>query len=133
MDERSMSLIRDSLEKLIPIAEQANALFNVRLLDTYPDLYRLFAMDIDARQPNFVRSLAIAVARLQRHGAILPATSDVVGERKVYRLVHDNYEAVGLTLMWTLRRCLGTKFTFEVERAWQKALAVRRNSVAASG
>ncbi len=47
MDARSMSLIRDSLAKLIPIAGQADALFNVRLLDTYPDLYRLFATDID--------------------------------------------------------------------------------------
>lgn len=133
MDERAIFLIRDSLAQLIPIAGQADAMFNIRLLDTYPELYRIFAMDIDERDRSFVGLLVIAVERLRLHGAIMPAASVLLRERKVYRVVHDNYVAVGLTLIWTLRRCLGAGFTVEVERAWQKALVLQPDCVAVNG
>lgn len=133
MDERAMSLVLASLRSLIPKIEQADAMFNARLLETYPDIYRRFAMDIEPQERSPVQTLGLLLGHMGRFGAIAPAVKALAPSRKVCRLIDAHYEALAETLMWTLRRSLGATFTAEVERAWCGALwgVSRVKSVAA--
>lgn len=122
MDERSITLISSSFAKLGSVAEQADALFNARLLDTWPDVYRLFAADIEPEERSLVKTLRLVLGRVGTCGAILPAVRTLAPFHKVCALVDAHYDSIGQTLIWTLRRSLGANFTAEVERAWHDAL-----------
>ncbi len=123
MDDRSISLILSNIAKLMQMAERVDVMFNERLLDVHPDVYRLFVFDI----PPAERKLTLAICRLmdqlRYHGAILPAVKALAQSNKTFRLVEMNYDALGETLIWTLRRSLGASFRCDVERAWRKALS----------
>jgi hypothetical protein len=41
------------LNNLIPTAAKADAMFNARPLETYPDLYRVFASDFGPQEREF--------------------------------------------------------------------------------
>lgn len=122
MNQRSFFLIQESVRSLVPIAEQADTLFARRLLDTYPDTYRLFAIDLEPQARKFVPTLALVVNEIPSFGSMLLAVRALARSRQVCRLVEAHYGAVGATLIWTLRRCLGENFTRDVERAWHEAL-----------
>ncbi len=122
MDQCSLSLIENSIDKLEPIAEHVDAMFAARLLDTYPDVYRLFAIDIEPQARRLLPTLKLVVNSLPSFGALLPAVRALAYSRKVCRMVDANYQPIGETLLWTLRRSLGRSFTGEVERAWHRIL-----------
>jgi len=122
MDDRAISLVLKSFTELIPIAEQADAMFNARLLETCPDIYRLFAEDVEPEDRKLVRTLRLVFGHIGRFGAILPTVRTLASSHRVCRLIDAHYRELTRTLMWTLRRSLGDRFTVEVERAWHDAL-----------
>lgn len=111
MDGRAMSLVLASFETLVPKLEQADAMFGARLLETYPDVYRRFAADIEPQERSPMRTLGLLLGQSGRLEAPAPS-------RKVCRLVDAHHEALAEILIWTLRRSLGAAFATEVERAW---------------
>lgn len=122
MHDRSAFLILSSVTKLMPMAERVDVLFNERLLDVYPDVYRLFALDIAPEERSLTRTIGLVLAHVRQSGAILPAVKALKRSRKIFGLVEMYYDALGETLIWTLRRSLGVGFSSEVERAWHSAL-----------
>ncbi|RTM07311.1 MAG: hypothetical protein EKK31_12060 [Hyphomicrobiales bacterium] len=123
MDEHTAFLIRSSIAKLTPMAERVDVLFNERLLDIYPDVYRLFALDISPEERKLTETISIVLVHLGYFGAILPTVKALAPSQRIFRLVEMYYDALGETLIWTLRRSLGAGFSSEVERAWNSALS----------
>ncbi|MGO4686134.1 hypothetical protein [Hyphomicrobium sp. 2TAF46] len=122
MDERSCSLILRSLGKLFPATELVDAMFAARLLNRHPDVYRVFATGIEPQETRLVHTLRLVLGEFRRFGAILPTVRGLARSHKVCRLIDNHYEALGETLIWTLRLCLGAGFSAETERAWHEAL-----------
>lgn len=116
------SLVLASLPKVIRHAQSVDAIFNDRLLDTHPEVYRRFAIHLPPNERSFVRALRPVLENLGSFGAILPTVRALAETDKVYSLVDANYVALSETLIWTLRRCLGPAFTVEIERAWWATL-----------
>jgi hypothetical protein len=63
MDERAISLVLTSLTKLVQITEQVDATFNARPLETCPDVYRMFATDMEPEEGRLVRTLMLVSVR----------------------------------------------------------------------
>lgn len=122
MDPRSHSLILTNIVALFPIAEQADAMFANRLLEIYPEVYRLFAMEIEPRERSLVLTLRLIFGNSRHFGELLPVVQELARSHRIYRLIEPHYLALAETLLWTLRRSLGPGFTIEAERAWQRAL-----------
>lgn len=97
-------------------------MFNARLLDAHPDVYRLFVVDIEPQERRLVQTLRFVLGHLGLFGGILPTVRALACSHKVCRLIDAHYEALRETLIWTLRRSLGAGFSVEVERAWHDAL-----------
>uniref|UniRef100_A0A9E7ZRT2 Globin domain-containing protein n=1 Tax=Bosea sp. NBC_00436 TaxID=2969620 RepID=A0A9E7ZRT2_9HYPH len=122
MDHRSRSLILTNIVALFPIAEQTDATFANRLLETYPEVYRLFAMEIASQERSLVLTLRLMFGNSRQFEEVLPIVQELARSHRIYRLIEPHYQALAETLIWTLRRSLGTGFTGEAERAWLRAL-----------
>ncbi|GAA5542270.1 hypothetical protein Brsp02_02898 [Brucella sp. NBRC 113783] len=122
MEEHSVSQILESLSKLIPATERVDNLFNSRLLEAYPDIYRVFAADIDPAERSLMQTLTVMLCEVRHFGSIRVTVRALTGTHKICRLIDTYYEALAETLVWTLRRSLGDCFTAEMERIWWEAL-----------
>jgi hemoglobin-like flavoprotein len=121
MDTARIGLVQQSWKKIVPIADEAAALFYEELFTLDPSLKSLFRSDMKAQGRKLTSMLNTAVANLQRLETILPAVEDL-GRRHVgYGVVSEHYATVGTALISTLDKGLGPDFTPDVREAWIEA------------
>jgi hemoglobin-like flavoprotein len=118
MTSRQVELVQTTWEKVVPITDQAAALFYGRLFELDPELKPLFKNDIKEQGRKLMQMITVAVRGLGDLGKLVPAVEDL-GQRHVgYGVRKKDYETVGAALLWTLEKGLGEAFTPEVEEAW---------------
>ncbi|WP_248722684.1 globin family protein [Seonamhaeicola sp. ML3] len=121
MEQKTITLVQESFEKVKPIAPAAAEIFYGKLFELDPELKPLFPSDEGAmkQQGNKLMSmLAAAVAGLSNLDALIPILQDL-GKRHVeYKVEAFHYETVGSALLGTLEAGLGDEFTSDVKAAW---------------
>lgn len=118
MNPTDKKLVQDSFAKVVPIADQAAALFYQNLFTKDPSLKPLFKGDMTEQGKKLMKMIATAVNGLDQLDAIVPAVQDL-GRRHVrYGVVPQHYDTVGAALLLTLEQGLGAAFTPEVKQAW---------------
>lgn len=120
MTPQEISLVRSSFAKVVPIADQAAALFYARLFELDPSLRGLFRGDIAAQGKKLMQTIAYCVGSLDRLTTIVPIVRDLGLRHAVYQVRDEHYETVGAALLWTLEKGLGADFTAETKAAWGK-------------
>ena len=111
MNPKVISLVQESWKQVVPIAEQAAALFYDELFELDPSLRSLFKSDMKAQGRKLTSMLNTAVVNLAKLETILPAVRDL-GRRHVgYGVEPAHYETVGTALIATLEKGLGGDFT----------------------
>lgn len=121
MNPKSIALVQESWKQVVPIADQAAALFYEQLFALDPTLRGLFKSDIKAQGRKLTSMLNTAVVNLAKLETILPAVKDL-GRRHVgYGVEPAHYDTVGTALIATLEKGLGSGFTPEVRAAWIEA------------
>lgn len=118
MTPKQIALVQETFEMVVPIAEQAAALFYDRLFVLDPSLRPLFRSDMKTQGQKLMSTLALAVHGLRQPEKIIPAVQHL-GRRHVgYGVRPEHYATVGEALLWTLAQGLGEAFTPEAEAAW---------------
>ncbi len=118
MAPRQIQLVRDSFEKVRPIAGTAADLFYGRLFEIAPQVRSMFPDDMAPQKKKLMTMLGLAVANLDQP-ATLTARVQELGQRHVgYGTRNDHFAPVGAALLWTLEQGLGPAFTPEVRDAW---------------
>jgi hemoglobin-like flavoprotein len=121
MNPGNIALVQESWKQVVPIADQAAALFYEQLFTLDPSLKSLFKSDLKAQGKKLTSMLNTAVVNLARLDTILPAVKDL-GRRHVgYGVEPAHYETVGTALIATLEKGLGSAFTPDVRAAWVEA------------
>jgi hemoglobin-like flavoprotein len=124
MKPETITLVQESFQKVLPIADQAMVIFYDKLFEIDPELKKLFPQDPEAMgsQRNKLRDmLASAVAGLSNLDKLVPILKGL-GERHVsYKVEVKDYDSVGAALIATLEAGLGDAFTSEVKDAWVEA------------
>ena len=116
--EREKNLVQESFELVLPIADDAAALFYRRLFELDPSLQAMFKNDMAEQRRKLVHMLVAAVKGLDRLEQLVPVVQDL-GRRHIrYGVTDQHYETVGAALLWTLEKGLGQAFTPEVKAAW---------------
>ena len=115
-------VVRESWAQFQPVAEQSAGFFYDKLFELDPEAQRLFARtDMVAQGHKVMRMFAEIVHILDRPEALVTEVADL-GRRHVGYGVQDHqYDSVGIALLWTLERGLGSAFTDEVRDAWTEA------------
>jgi len=113
-----VTLVKDSWSKVVPIADQAAALFYGRLFDLDPSLEPMFKGDMKEQGEKLMKMIAVAVDNLDKLDEIVPAVQDLGVKHLEYGVKNSQYDTVGAALLWTLGQGLGEGFTSEVKLAW---------------
>lgn len=118
MTAEQTQLVQTSWDKVVPISDQAAALFYGRLFEIDPELKPLFKSDIHEQGKKLMQMITMAVRGLSDPGKLIPAVEDL-GRRHVgYNVRMKDYETVGAALLWTLEKGLGDGWTPAVKEAW---------------
>lgn len=120
MSPQEIQLVRRSFAQLIPIADQAAALFYARLFERDPALRALFHGDMAAQGKKLMEAIGFCVASLERIETIVPMVRAMGLNHADYQVKESHYESVGAALLWTLEKGLGAEFTPEMRTAWSK-------------
>ena len=96
------TLVQTSFATIVPIADDAAALFYKRLFELDPSLQAMFRGSMPEQRKKLMQMLTAAVKGLDRIEQLVPVVEDL-GRRHVNYGVEDrHYETVGEALLWTL-------------------------------
>jgi hemoglobin-like flavoprotein len=114
-------LVRTTFRSVLPIGDQAAALFFVRLFELHPALRPLFQGEIGAQGRKLIDWIGHVVLQLDRPEEVVHTFRAGHARELAVRLRDEDYDAIALALRWTLRQVLGAAFSPPVEAAWVAA------------
>lgn len=121
MTPEQIGLVKESFEKVVPIAPQAADLFYDRLFEIAPEVVPMFKGDMPAQGAKLMQALGLVVRSLDRLHEVMPAVKALAVRHVDYGVKEDHYSPVGAALLWTLEKGLGDQFTPAVKEAWTSA------------
>src|ERR1700742_51840 len=124
MTPAQVKAIQESFSKVVPISEQAAALFYGRLFEIAPEVKPLFPGDMKEQGRKLMGTLAVVVQGLSNLEAILPAASALAKRHVDYGVKAAHYQPVGAALLWTLEKGLGADWTPQLAHTWTAAYTV---------
>ena len=127
MDSKTIQLVQDSFQKVLPIADQAMVIFYDKLFEINPSVKPLFPANTEqmGKQRNKLKGmLASAVAGLSNLQNLVPILQGLGQRHATYGVQDEHYNDVGAALLATLEAGLGDDFTPEVKQAWTEVYGV---------
>ncbi len=121
MTPDQVSLVQTSFERVLPIADQAAALFYRRLFVLDPALRALFKGDMEEQGRKLMTMLRMVIAGLDRLETLVPAIEQLGAHHHSYGVLAEDYATVAAALLLTLEHSLGEHWTPEVAGAWVSA------------
>lgn len=118
MTPQEIVLVKTSFRKIVPIADQAAALFYARLFELDPSLRELFHGDMSSQGRKLMQMIGLAVNGLDRLDSLAPSIRQLGMRHAGYQVRDEHYDTVGEALLWTLGKGLGADFTNEMQAAW---------------
>lgn len=119
MPDIDIPLVQNTWALVLPIADQAAALFYGRLFELDPSLRRLFtSTDMTEQRKKLMQMITVVVRALNHIDQILPAVEELGRRNERYGVTDAHYDTVGAALLWTLEQGLGDAYTPAVHEAW---------------
>src|SRR5215472_6010455 len=114
MTPRQVTLVQESFAKIVPIREQAAALFYNRLFAIDPSTRPLFRGDMKSQGAKLMAAIGAVVESLDRIDTIPDDLRTLARRHHRYGVREEHYASVGAALLWTLEQGLGFDFTPDV-------------------
>ncbi len=121
MTPDQIQLVQSSFSKVVPIADDAAALFYGRLFEIAPAVKPMFKTDIKQQGRKLMTTLGVVVNGLTKLDTIVPAAQSLAIKHVEYGVKPEHYQPVGEALIWTLDQGLGAEFTEDTKTAWVEA------------
>jgi len=110
------------------VAEHKDAFarnFYMRLFTDYPQTKKLFAnTNMRRQESSLMATLAAVVAGVERGDDLVPVLHALGKKHKGYGAEIEHYPIVGGVLLATFHIFLGTRFTVEMQEAWEEAFEI---------
>ncbi len=132
MTPNQITLVKESWDKVVPIADKAAELFYGKLFELEPALKSLFSSDMKKQGQMLMSMITTAVKGLDNLEAIVPAVQKLGQRHADYGVKDEHYNTVGEALLWTLGQGLGDGFTEEVKGAWVETYTVLADTMKAA-
>lgn len=134
MTPQQIALVRQSFAQVVPIREQAAALFYDRLFAIDPSTRPLFRGDMKSQGAKLMAAIGAVVKSLDRIDTMLDDLRTLARRHDGYGVREEHYASVGTALLWTLEQGLGSGFTTDVREAWATAYGLLSSAmIAATG
>lgn len=118
MESEQIEIIRNDWVRIRPNARLMARLFYTRLFLIAPSLRVMLASTVDEQAHRLMQVLDIAVHGLSQPGVLFPLLRHLGLSNRVCGIRPCHYEAVGKTLLWTLKIVLAESSTVKSQRAW---------------
>ena len=118
LTETEKTLVKDSWEKVVPIADTAAQLFYAKLFELDPSLESMFKGDMKEQGAKLMKTLGIAIKSLDKLDVLVPVLQDLGRRHKDYGVLPAHYQTVATALLDTLGKGLGDGFTPQTKNAW---------------
>jgi hemoglobin-like flavoprotein len=132
MTPQQIALVRQSFAKVVPIREQAAALFYDRLFAIDPSTRPLFRGDMKSQGAKLMAAIGAVVKSLDRIDTMLDDLRALARRHDGYGVREEHYASVGTALLWTLEQGLGAGFTADVREAWAAAYGLLSGAMIAA-
>ena len=117
--------LRDSFEKVKPIAGQVASRFYSHLWAAHPESKALFAnVHMDRQKAALMKSLTTIVEKLDQTDALVSYLKNMGARHVAYGTQVEHYPWVGAALIATLKDFLGEGWTPYLESQWATAYGV---------
>ncbi|MBL4755574.1 MAG: hypothetical protein JKY52_18520 [Flavobacteriales bacterium] len=124
LTERQIHIIQESWKEVLPISDQAGALFYEKLFELAPGVRELFAKDINPQASKLMAMLNAVVNNLDALEDIANDVGALGVRHDAYGATSEHYPVVGQALLATLKEELQTKWNDELEVAWSDAYEI---------
>lgn len=121
MTEEQIALVQQSFAGVVPITDDAAAIFYDRLFTIAPQTRPLFRGDMRDQGRKLMGTLATVVNGLHTIDTVLPVARALARRHVRYGVKAEHYAPVGEALIDTLRVGLGAGFDRRTEDAWRAA------------
>ncbi len=98
--------------------------FYAHLFVTHPELRDMFPLTMDVQRDRLVGALGRIVSSVDELGEIVPYVEQLGRDHRRFAVIAEHYDAVGMSLLWTLQHFLGDAWTDDVARDWADAYGV---------
>jgi hemoglobin-like flavoprotein len=121
MTPEQISLVQRSWSQVLPLADEAAALFYGRLFLLDATLRPLFKSDLEHQGRKLTQTITTVVRSLDRLERVAPAIAALGRRHTGYGVLDRHYDTVGEALLWTLEQGLGAAWSAELAAAWTAA------------
>ena len=121
---KDLTLVRETFDRVVPIAGVAADLFYDRLFYLAPSLRQMFPTDMRDQKRKLMVMIATAVQGLHDLDTLARQVKALGARHAGYGVEAAHYPIVGEALLWTLERGLGNAFTPDVCQAWTRVYAL---------
>jgi hemoglobin-like flavoprotein len=132
MTPQQVALVRQSFAQVVPIREQAAALFYDRLFAIDESTRPLFRGDMKSQGAKLMAAIGAVVKSLDRIETMLDELRALARRHDRYGVREEHYASVGAALLWTLEQGLGADFTPDVREAWTTAYSLLSSTMIAA-
>jgi hemoglobin-like flavoprotein len=133
MTSHQIALVCESFAKVVPIREQAAAVFYERLFAIDPSTRHLFRGDMKSQGAKLMAAISAVVKSLDRIENMKGDLEILARRHHGYGVREEHYASVGAALLWTLEQGLGFGFTAEVRDAWANAYGLISSMMITAG
>lgn len=114
-------LLRESLDLLVPVADELVAAFYDRLCTDHPEVWAMFPPILGVRRARFLDAIMVLVTHYDRPRELLPAFAALGRRHERYGVTIEHYAVVGAALVDTMRDLAGAAWTEDYQGAWIRA------------
>jgi hemoglobin-like flavoprotein len=125
MSPEEKALVKETWQKVLPIADTAAGLFYDRLFEIDPTTRPLFqTTNLTEQRLKLIQALTMVVQGLDHVEKLVTALTDLARRHASYGVLNAHYDSVGAALLWTLEQGLGAAWTPQARTAWSHAYAL---------
>jgi methyl-accepting chemotaxis protein len=114
-------LLTESLDVLVPVADELTIAFYDRLFAEHPRLRVMFPPVFDPGRERLVHAMLALATRYDNAGDLVPGFVAMARRHERYGIRIEDYATVGAVLIRTLRDFSGTAWTPAHQGAWVRA------------
>ena len=119
LTDQQRQLVTDSFARLVPLSNEATAVFYNRLWEIAPETKSLFhTSDMTQQGLKLMQTLGVSVRALHNPDSLVPLLQDLSKRHIGYGVTKEQFEPVKSALLWMIEHCLESDFTYETREAW---------------
>jgi NAD(P)H-flavin reductase/hemoglobin-like flavoprotein len=116
--------LKDSWELVTKSGDEVPLFFYSHLFLTHPDLRAMFPISMSAQRDRLVDALGRIVSNVDQLDEVTPFIQQLGRDHRRFSVVADHYNAVGASLLATLRHFLGAAWNDRLAGDWAAAYGV---------